>query len=567
MTLALGGGGGGLHATALAIALAVVTAEPACRCLDSLAGFGVPSNNLTVTTSSGAFLYPSTYGIQCGAHDINLEPFCSLAGPAAFCHRRWCYVNASECSLSETQPTQYLAAYDTGPDLQYSYALCGSEDVFTSWFSVSASTLKLCSVFAKEDATDRPCGYTASHLQVEAMVGRINSLTGSNLGFPLNGRDPSSRSYYRFLYEYQTYPEGGWDALGANLSHALFPLCDVIVGQGHGCSDDDIQAQAAVAHAHKRIYFTMRGPRAVLSDPTNAYFFSRRLSPYFFSTHIRSDLYADVALREIAATKRAEAASGCSSGSGAEDNVRLAVLNFAHNAFYEGVGDQALEFAAVPANAYTVVYAAKLLASHDGEVCEPYNITTSDGSCTPLAAFLDEMLAEKPDVVVLASDSDGFGAVASLLSSRRPRRAAGESQTLLSGGEGWALRGLFWTGVPSMTDGVHSCDGYGDHCAHVLGATQISQAEADLHEDELLLSSGVPATYDWLRANNSALEEAYSTWVFKAEADAAIIPSIIAQAMQRVFHHRYGRAGEPCLAAARSRQRGLRGAAGAPRQR
>ena len=107
----------------------------------------------------------------------------------------------------------------------------------------------------------------------------------------------------------------------------------------------------------------MRGPRAVLSDPTNA---SRRLSPYFFSTHIRSDLYADVALREIAATKRAEAASGCSSGSGAEDNVRLAVLNFAHNAFFDGVAEQAIAYAADASHGYNVVYSANL----KGAVCE-----------------------------------------------------------------------------------------------------------------------------------------------------------------------------------------------------
>ena len=60
--------------------------------------------------------------------------------------------------------------------------------------------------------------------------------------------------------------------------------------------------QARVAHANQRLYFTLRGPRAVLAEDGSL---TQRLSPYFFSTHIRSDFYAHVALRQIAERHRA----------------------------------------------------------------------------------------------------------------------------------------------------------------------------------------------------------------------------------------------------------------------
>lgn len=77
--------------------------------------------------------------------------------------------------------------------------------------------------------------------------------------------------------------------------------------------------------------------------------------------------------------------------------------------------------------------------------------------------------------------------------------------------------------------------GLGRHCSYALGATQISEFEADNYEDALLLENDVPATYKWLKASNAALAAAYGTVVLKAEADAAVIPSIIAQAMADTF--------------------------------
>lgn len=52
------------------------------------------------------------------------------------------------------------------------------------------------------------------------------------------------------------------------------------------------------------------------------------------------------------------------------------------------------------------------------------------------------------------------------------------------------------------------------------------------------VSSALIGTYAWLKSADTALGVAYGTSVLKAEADAAVIPSIVAQAMQHVFRYR-----------------------------
>ena len=57
----------------------------------------------------------------------------------------------------------------------------GAPQTCSTWFAAFAGTLKFCSVFAAT-ASSTPCGNTATHLQVEAMVETMNNLTGG-LGF------------------------------------------------------------------------------------------------------------------------------------------------------------------------------------------------------------------------------------------------------------------------------------------------------------------------------------------------------------------------------------------------
>ena len=292
------------------------------------------------------------------------------------------------------------------------------------------------------------------------------------------------------------------------------PQCDVIVGQGHGCGatgDDEIKSQAAMAHSYQRLYFTQRGPRQVLSSPVEP---SSRLSPFMFSTHIRSDDYSHVALRQIARTARR--------------SLKLAVLNFAHNAFFDGVAVEAVAYATDSDHGYTVVHSANVKAT----VCQPLGATTGAAGCLPLSTHLDAVVASSPDVLLVSSNDDAFKHVLRYLSDQRPNVDRGEVKK-----DTTALSALFWVGVPWLKDGVPACAGLRSHCAYAIGATQISPEEADMYADQLLLSAGAPATYGWLRENHTDLAAAYVENVTKAEADAAVIPSIIAQAMQHVFRY------------------------------
>jgi len=54
---------------------------------------------------------------------------------------------------------------------------------------------------------------------------------------------------------------------GESLSRELFGsnACDLIVGMPNGCPDTEIMAQALVAQDYRKLYFTGRGPRSVLT--------------------------------------------------------------------------------------------------------------------------------------------------------------------------------------------------------------------------------------------------------------------------------------------------------------
>jgi|EP01046_Picozoa_sp_COSAG06_P034407 hypothetical protein len=510
----------------LVAAICPSAGEDTCACLPSLEAFGIDvTEGLVVQTSSGMQTYPPTYGVgNCSAHDRGLPPVCDTPSAPAWCSQHWCYVNATTCGAAgfELVPSEYLAHHSRGSEVMLSYSVCSERNLWTEWSQVFAGTIKLCSVIKEIDGI--PCGNTAAVLQVEAMVETINSLT-SGLGFSVLSGNPASPSYYRFSFQHETYPEGAWETVGRSRAEALFPQCDVIVGQGHGCGatgDDEIKSQAAVAHSHQRLYFTQRGPRQVLSNPDDP---SSRLSPYMFSTHIRSDEYSHVVLRQIAQTARSEES----------EPLKLAVLNFAHNAFFDGVATETVAYAAEHADLYTVVYSANLKSPSDGlgPVCEPFGEPTGAPGCASLSEYLDAVVSSSPDVLLVSSNGDAFKQVLYYLSEQRPRVDRGEIKRKTT-----ALAALFWVGVPWLQNGEPACAGLRSHCSHAIGATQISPEEANMYVDQLLLSAGVPATYDWLRENNTALAAAYAVNVTKAEADAAVIPSIIAQAMQKVFRYR-----------------------------
>ena len=122
---------------------------------------------------------------------------------------------------------------------------------------------------------------------------------------------------------------------GLELSRALFPSCDAVVGMSHGCPDPEIMQQALVANETQRLYFTAR-PRVLTTEGAE--------QPYFFSVHVRSDLYAVPALERLFAQEGART---------------LAIVYEEYgNAFYTGLGAETV--AAAAEIGFDVVYSAVL---------------------------------------------------------------------------------------------------------------------------------------------------------------------------------------------------------------
>ena len=171
----------------------------------------------------------------------------------------------------------------------------------------TAGTIRLCSTFSTADpllvedgsvnnprSASQPCGNNRYFVnQIRAMVAAVNALNHGR-GFEVAAGRPQAPLYYKFSYTYQTYTFGSWEAVnatsGESMSMSQFSGCDLIVGQPNGCPDPEIIAQAKVANNTGKIYITGRGPRAVLTAGG---------SPYMFSSHIRSDTYANNLLQTM----------------------------------------------------------------------------------------------------------------------------------------------------------------------------------------------------------------------------------------------------------------------------
>eukprot|EP00440_Ansanella_granifera_P038361 gb/GFBE01041622.1/.p1 GENE.gb/GFBE01041622.1/~~gb/GFBE01041622.1/.p1 ORF type:complete len:735 (+),score=169.57 gb/GFBE01041622.1/:1-2205(+) len=93
----------------------------------------IENDKLILKTAGATYLYPLTYGQNCGMHDNNLPPLCNQASAnPEWCTEKWCYVDKSTCSL-------FYAKSQFFPDennLHYSYATCNggaSSNSFEKW--------------------------------------------------------------------------------------------------------------------------------------------------------------------------------------------------------------------------------------------------------------------------------------------------------------------------------------------------------------------------------------------------------------------------------------------------
>jgi hypothetical protein len=338
-------------------------------------------------------------------------------------------------------------------DLGYSYSTCHGEDSFTQYYSLRDGVVQLCSVFAQDAAPDggaggRPCGATHTHRQVEAAVASINALNGGR-GVQVSTYGLSLTRFLTFNYTFLTYPAGAWETAGRAESAALFGggACDVVVGMAHGCPDAEVGAQALVANASGRLYFTGRGPQALLAASGE--------QPYLFSTHVRSDSYAVPALRRYQDL-------GMSS-------VALLWFDASEDLFYSGLGAYTREHVLEQMPRVTLSYSAALRpsASSGGEVDH-----------AELTRSLMAAHGARADVLVLVLPVAAAESAMRLLRSWRP--PGGDA----NGGQ-HVYRGIWWQGVPWAKEGEGAFSGEGGDCAGLaewcdfaVGATQMGREES-----------------------------------------------------------------------------------------
>ena len=487
------------------------TGNPTCPCVSSFAGFNVSnfdatSGGLVVTIEEEAYSYGVSYGLHaCGAHDRETPPYCNVPGAPSWCSMLWCYVDASSCSLSNA-PSSYLT---DAVGLHYSYETCDSEDTFTTSFTQRDGVVRLCSVFAEDGDSDAPCGATSTHVQVEAMVRALNSLNGGR-GFEMQTGLLSR--HYTFNYSYATYPAGEWDAVGRRLSEDTFQgACDVVVGMASGCPDADIVAQALVANATSRIYLTGRGPRAVLVAGGTR-------QPYLFSTHVRSDKYADASLLRLARLGARSVALLYETDSDEAGGGGGVGANSTGDYFYRGLGERIVEYASDLQLELTHVSMVRRAA--DG---------TAD--LAALEAQVLEAHATRADVLMLVVRSAEFSHALDVLKAARPPAEGGH-----------VYRALWWQGVPW---GAFDCAGLAHECEYAVGATQMGAAEgASGHVDavlgmtyeQMLQAFGSDASGDG--ASGGLVNASVNATAAVGLPDGAMIPSTIAQAMTTLFRFR-----------------------------
>ena len=132
-------------AQARRLAEAASAGNPDCPCLTSaqrslVTGWSdanfLNADGTKVTLAGIDYSHPTDYGTDaCAAHDAGQQPYCSKANPPGWCTDLWCYIDTSNCSYPVLS-----SSYFPGAELKYSYATCGAENSFASWFGDNAAS-------------------------------------------------------------------------------------------------------------------------------------------------------------------------------------------------------------------------------------------------------------------------------------------------------------------------------------------------------------------------------------------------------------------------------------------
>ena len=134
-----------LSTLSVSLADAASAGNPDCPCLTSaqrslVTGWSdakfVNADGTKVTLAGIDYSHPTDYGTDaCAAHDASMQPYCSKADPPGWCTDLWCYVDTANCSYPV-----FSSSYFPGAELKYSYATCGAENSFASWFGDNAAS-------------------------------------------------------------------------------------------------------------------------------------------------------------------------------------------------------------------------------------------------------------------------------------------------------------------------------------------------------------------------------------------------------------------------------------------
>lgn len=130
-----------------------------CRCI----GIDNQPGTTMVKIGNSSMAYPADTGAACRSWDQNRHPDCLASEPPSWCTQAWCYVDPCSCGLN-TPPV--LSAYlpeakFQGKPIYYSYATCGSVDMWTKEHHEAACVNQMseeaCGKLGKCSWTGRKC--------------------------------------------------------------------------------------------------------------------------------------------------------------------------------------------------------------------------------------------------------------------------------------------------------------------------------------------------------------------------------------------------------------------------
>jgi hypothetical protein len=118
-----------------------------------------------VTATSGA-KYPSAYGAECKAHDLETDS-CKGEYKAAWCYEKWCYVKEG-CEAKDVKKSFF---FGEGTELKYSYNTCGGVDAYAAEACAANTEEEKCTGFSEN------CAWNKNGCQ-----NKLCQCTGSNGG-------------------------------------------------------------------------------------------------------------------------------------------------------------------------------------------------------------------------------------------------------------------------------------------------------------------------------------------------------------------------------------------------